>query len=993
MKEAIMAQDYISAREQYELFLSKPGSQKLLDGYLIINENDKTFAVSTDSYYECFNFQAASYDNIDSIAINDGVQKRSIKMKDGDSGAAGAVFGALLFGPVGALAGGLATREDAQYGEYLAAENIGFTIMYTNTSHIDINVLNLCFNRQRIDYHTNRELYEKAKQLTIQIYEELYKHICPEEKTESYIKGSTHADAENSRMLEATNEIDLPSGNININPNNVEPTITRIELFLEDKEWDTAKAYAETALDFFPTDYRLYLFLLFADLQVSDYDELSKCTKSITENRYYKKVIRFADDDVIEMIHNCTSKADETAENEAAYAKAVQLMDGQMYAEAYQLFARLGEYKDAKERIKECNEKYAEYVAKKEREQKEFAEREKEANQITELLVKRNKLLRQSEKEGTSNRTSSEQLEILDDQLLKRADIIRNANGTYSFDAFAFPYDPHGDLFYSDSNEWMLIGRMENTILLLSKYSIIPYIKWRTYSITTENLNTIKMTGWNVNSFAGIIPPMISGFAHKQRSIISKFGLLSRKEVQEFLPDKMSRVLTKEKNKTKAIAWELRDNDLPQMIHFVNQNGDITESKKSSISLPTIEPRPAVWIDLNRLKPADSISFDDPNYEYVNYDCYSLPVPKYFVENRTTEAGKQILSGANGLQMFLTTAEEDPSDIDQKDGSNLISEDGKLLKTGSYHISAWSERMDNKTNVSLFYKSPDDFNGLFVKASYVPDGKRDIYGELLKGFFNAEKLEEKTKEKEELIEKIDMLLKKRSELLKAVNESPSPNGEKMNLIVKIERLLLDKAGICQNGNVFKFTHYRNLPREDNFYGINEWLLVGRAGGKVLLLSKYSELGDCVYRWGKDIKEVKWAKSIIYRRLNRYTDSENVLTRYFNYDFDRNSYNLPPDVLIEHFEKKHIHLFEKITMLSSEELERFLPKKEDRILYDKKSMQAVSWFLRDDVVDNNVSIVNTNGIRTKEKNSSILSDFSASVRPALWIDLERIKEIL
>ena len=93
-----------------------------------------------------------------------------------------------------------------------------------------------------------------------------------------------------------------PSLNININPNNIEPTIIRIELFLEDKEWDKAKAYAEAGLDYFPTDHRLYLYLLFADLKVSDYDELKQCSKSFSNNPNYKKAIRFADDKTAERL-------------------------------------------------------------------------------------------------------------------------------------------------------------------------------------------------------------------------------------------------------------------------------------------------------------------------------------------------------------------------------------------------------------------------------------------------------------------------------------------------------------------------------------------------------------------------------------------------------------------------------------------------------------------------------------------------------------------
>jgi hypothetical protein len=55
------------------------------------------------------------------------------------------------------------------------------------------------------------------------------------------------------------------------------------------------------------------------------------------------------------------------------------------------------------------------------------------------------------------------------------------------------------------------------------------------------------------------------------------------------------------------------------------------------------------------------------------------------------------------------------------------------------------------------------------------------------------------------------------------------------------------------------------------------------------------------------------------------------------------------------------------LLSKEEVERFFPNQEDRILYSKSSMKAVPWILRDDVTNNEVTIVTTNGTFAKEKN--------------------------
>ena len=168
----------IKAHQQYDAFCDKSGTQKMLDGFLLINETDKTFAVGSNDYEETLiGFQSASYENVDSISINDGVQTKSIKVSDGDSGAAGALFGGLLFGTLGAVVGGLGTREEAQYGEIVQTNNIGFTVTYNNTSHIMFNVLNLCMNYNFVNYDTQREIYEAAQKLTAEICEELYKRV------------------------------------------------------------------------------------------------------------------------------------------------------------------------------------------------------------------------------------------------------------------------------------------------------------------------------------------------------------------------------------------------------------------------------------------------------------------------------------------------------------------------------------------------------------------------------------------------------------------------------------------------------------------------------------------------------------------------------------------------------------------------------------------------------------------------------------------------
>lgn len=323
----------INAHKQYEDFCKKEGTQKLLDGYFLINDAEKTFAVGSNDYDETLvGFQSASYENIESIAINDGVQTKSIKVSDGDSGAAGALFGGLLFGTLGAVVGGLGTREDATYGEIVQTNNIGFTITYRNTSHDMFNVLQLCLNYNFVNYDTQKDIYDKAKQLTVQICEELYK------KANSATSAQTSS---NSTM--GASSVASSAGNlsININPNNVEPTIMRIEMFMEDGEWETAKAYVNAALDYFPTDHRLYLLSLCIDMRAETADSLRNCKHSFRDNSNYKRFTRFADAEsfskVEEILNGIEQKAEETRIQEAAEKAAMQAQQEEKERQIVQL--------------------------------------------------------------------------------------------------------------------------------------------------------------------------------------------------------------------------------------------------------------------------------------------------------------------------------------------------------------------------------------------------------------------------------------------------------------------------------------------------------------------------------------------------------------------------------------------------------------------------------------------------------------------------------
>lgn len=332
----------IKEHDLYDAFCNKPGTKILLNGRLLVNTNDQTFAIGCNDDTEMMiGFQPGSYANVEDIGVSDGVQTKSIKVSEGDSGAATGVLGGLVFGPLGALAGALGTRTGAQYQDYALTENIGFSLTYKFGARVKFNVLKACFNYDFLNFEDQKTEYEEVKDLTIQICEELYKLMSASQPN------TVPSAQQTDNLAEPAQQV----SNININPSNVEPTITRIELFLEDQEWGKARAYADAALDYFPTDYRLYLSLLCADMKVTSPDKLKECGTPFKDNPNYKKVVRFADQAIVDNLEKSENVGDKSAMAEMpADGQDAMRVDGLGVIEKkadkeYNLPYILGEYK------------------------------------------------------------------------------------------------------------------------------------------------------------------------------------------------------------------------------------------------------------------------------------------------------------------------------------------------------------------------------------------------------------------------------------------------------------------------------------------------------------------------------------------------------------------------------------------------------------------------------------------------------------------------
>lgn len=85
-----------------------------------------------------------------------------------------------------------------------------------------------------------------------------------------------------------------PAASVSVNAG-VEALLKRVNIFLEDDEWDSAEEYCEKVLDIDPENARAYLGKVLAELKMHTSEELFSSEKPIKDNKNFKKALRFAD--------------------------------------------------------------------------------------------------------------------------------------------------------------------------------------------------------------------------------------------------------------------------------------------------------------------------------------------------------------------------------------------------------------------------------------------------------------------------------------------------------------------------------------------------------------------------------------------------------------------------------------------------------------------------------------------------------------------------
>ena len=177
----------------------------------------------------------------------------------------------------------------------------------------------------------------------------------------------------------------------------VESLLKRIEMFLEDGDWDSADEYCEKVLDITPENAQAYLYKLMVELEVHHIDELQEYEFPFDERDNYHKVMRFGDErlkaQLTAAIEHINARL-ENARKDAIYAEAQSKMDGgdaSTYSEAIALFQSIPEWKDAEAQISICQKKIEEIETKEESNRLEAERKEGERKIAAEKAAKKRK--------------------------------------------------------------------------------------------------------------------------------------------------------------------------------------------------------------------------------------------------------------------------------------------------------------------------------------------------------------------------------------------------------------------------------------------------------------------------------------------------------------------------------------------------------------------------------------------------------------------------
>ena len=133
-----------------------------------------------------------------------------------------------------------------------------------------------------------------------------------------------------------------------------EPLLKRVKLFLEDGDWNSANDYCNRVLDIDPECAQAYFYLMMAKLQARTVEQIGEMSleNGISDDEYYKKAYRFADDALKTKLDNL--------HKQTIYNFALNKLNSSTtyddFIAAKTNFKKVGDFKDTAQKIKACQQ-------------------------------------------------------------------------------------------------------------------------------------------------------------------------------------------------------------------------------------------------------------------------------------------------------------------------------------------------------------------------------------------------------------------------------------------------------------------------------------------------------------------------------------------------------------------------------------------------------------------------------------------------------------
>ena len=176
----------------------------------------------------------------------------------------------------------------------------------------------------------NSYAYQTFKSIEFAVSEEKRKKQL-ESKNTTAVTTDLSNDSKKINDEAVSNQTQVIKRQILINTENIEASLKRAFLFLEDEEWETAEEYFDSILDIDPEKAEAYLGKLMAKKRVSQKDAIINQDDSFFGDKLFKRALRFADETFKDELESYQSKKAQN-ENDAFFERAYKDIVEEMYS-------------------------------------------------------------------------------------------------------------------------------------------------------------------------------------------------------------------------------------------------------------------------------------------------------------------------------------------------------------------------------------------------------------------------------------------------------------------------------------------------------------------------------------------------------------------------------------------------------------------------------------------------------------------------------------